>query len=251
MIINAPGASHNRQHVVRTQPVDLLSDSHQVCDQLVPPLGQLNHHRFQPSSQDGFEARLLVDPRPNHISGLEIIIIQVLICRTHFASGLVCLRLRRQRARARPVATGTKKQPFVLSIPDLSLKVRPFLTSIAILPSEKVKEHRISESVDDGAASCLGLNLCEITTATHTMAKTIVAPVLSVSISGAEERIILCDSGALLCDDCFFYCSFTVNKCVKPNSRTILVQNLATSEEYTLASRSPTPQLPGKLLLSI
>ena len=125
--------------------------------------------------------------------------------------------------------------------------MRPFLTSIAILPSEKVKEHRISESVDDGAASSLGLNLCEITTATHTMAKTIVAPVLSVSILGTEERIILSDSGVLLS----LYCSFTVNKCVNSNSRAILGQNLATSEEYTLASRSPTPQLPGKLLLSI
>ena len=201
--------------------MDLLSDSHQVSDQLVPPLRQLNHHRFQPSSQDGFEAGLLVDPRPYHISGLKIIIIQVLVCRTHFASGLVCLRLRRQRARARPVATGTKKQPFVLSIPDLSLKVRPFLTSIAILPSEKVKEHRISESVDDGAASSLGLNLCEITTATHTMAKTIVAPVLSVSILGTEERIILSDSDVLLCDHFFLSCSFTVNKCVNSNFRAI------------------------------
>ena len=38
---------------------------------------------------------------------------------TYFASGLVCLRLSRQRERARPVATGTKKQPFVLSTPDL------------------------------------------------------------------------------------------------------------------------------------
>ena len=227
--------------------MDLLSDGHQVCDQLVPPFRQLHHHWFQPSSQDGFEAGLLVDPRPYHISGLKIIIIQVLVCRTHFASGLVCLRLRRQRARARPVATGTKKQPFVLSIPDLSLKVRPFLTSIAILPSEKVKEHRISESVDDGAASCLGLNLCEITTATHTMAKTIVAPVLSVSILGTEERIISSDSNVLIS----LYCSFTVNKCVNSNSRAKSGQNLATSEEYTLASRSPTPQLPGKLLLSI
>ena len=88
------------------------------------------------------------------------------------------------------MATGTKKQPFVLSIPDLSFKVRPFLTSITILPSEKVKEHRISESVDDGAASCLGLNLCEITTATHTMAKTIVAPVFSVNFRDRGENYL-------------------------------------------------------------
>ena len=41
---------------------------------------------------------------------------------TYFASGLVCLKLSRQRERARPVATGTKKQPLVLSMPDLVTK---------------------------------------------------------------------------------------------------------------------------------
>merc|ERR1719300_572810 len=138
-------ASHDCQHIVRAQSVHLLPDCLKVSDQLLPPLRQLHHHWFQPRSQDGLEAGLLVNPGPDHI-----------LC---FRSSL----FEAEQAKGKGKASSNRHQKATFG---------PFYAR----PANKVKQHGVGEPVDYTTSCSLWLHLSEIPTSTYSMAESVVAP---------------------------------------------------------------------------